>query len=169
MIKRRDFLKTVGTSGVVLLVNPWGVVHTFGQDGKVNLKRGFNLPPSSARPGTFYLFMNGHISKSGITRDLEAWRKIGLGGIMNYNAGIAIPKGPVDYFSDEWYSLLKHTVQESERLGLEYAMHNCPGWSSSGGPWVTPEHAMQKVVWTETIINGGKNQTSSAFSQTRLL
>ncbi len=29
-------------------------------------------------------------------------------------------------------------------------MNNDAGWNGSGGPWVKPEHAMQKVVWTET-------------------
>jgi hypothetical protein len=35
-------------------------------------------------------------------------------------------------------------------------MHNCPGWSASGGPWITPELAMQEVTWSETYISGGK-------------
>jgi hypothetical protein len=100
--------------------------------------------------------MNGHITADGITRDLEALSQAGIGGVLNYNAGIAIPKGPVGYFSDKWFELLQHTVNEAERLGLEYSMHNCPGWSSSGGPWVTPEMSMQKVVWTETMVHGGK-------------
>ena len=35
-------------------------------------------------------------------------------------------------------------------------MHNCPGWSSSGGPWITPDKAMQIITWSETKITGGK-------------
>jgi hypothetical protein len=40
-------------------------------------------------------------------------------------------------------------------LGLEFAIAGSPGWSESGGPWVKPEQAMKKLVWTETRVNGG--------------
>ena len=35
-------------------------------------------------------------------------------------------------------------------------MNNDAGWCGSGGPWITPELSMQKVVWTETRVEGGK-------------
>jgi hypothetical protein len=50
---------------------------------------------------------------------------------------------------------MTHAIKEGERLGIEVGMHNGPGWSSSGGPWVTPEKSMQKLVWTETNVTGG--------------
>jgi len=51
---------------------------------------------------------------------------------------------------------------EADRLGIEFAMHNCPGWSSSGGPWITerPEYSMQTLTWTETPVTGGKGSLS---------
>ena len=33
-------------------------------------------------------------------------------------------------------------------------MTNAAGWCGSGGPWITPELSMQKVVWTETSVQG---------------
>lgn len=51
--------------------------------------------------------------------------------------------------------MLKHAAAECERLGLSFGVHNCDGWSSSGGPWITPEQSMKMVVWSETIISGG--------------
>jgi len=33
-------------------------------------------------------------------------------------------------------------------------MNNDAGWSGSGGPWIKPEQAMQKLVWTETVVEG---------------
>ena len=33
-------------------------------------------------------------------------------------------------------------------------MNNDAGWCGSGGPWITPELSMQKVVWTETVVEG---------------
>ncbi|HYO24784.1 MAG TPA: glycosyl hydrolase, partial [Lacipirellulaceae bacterium] len=40
--------------------------------------------------------------------------------------------------------------------------HNCPGYESSGGPWITPELSMQEIVWSEKPVAGG------ATVQTRL-
>ncbi len=49
---------------------------------------------------------------------------------------------------------MKHAITEADRLGLEVCLHNCAGWSSSGGPWITPEYAMQEVVWSEQQVTG---------------
>jgi hypothetical protein len=83
--------------------------------------------------------MNGNISEIGITRDLEAMKRVGVKAFHIFQVGAGIPKGPVEYGSPEHIRLLKHAAREADRLGLGFAMHNCPGWSSSGGPWVTPE------------------------------
>jgi hypothetical protein len=34
------------------------------------------------------------------------------------------------------------------------ALFSSPGWSETGGPWVKPEQAMKKLVWSETIVEG---------------
>ncbi len=60
----------------------------------------------------------------------------------------------VTYRSPAWWALLEHAAREANRLGLELGMHNCAGYSASGGPWITPERAMQKVVWSETKLTG---------------
>src|SRR4030095_926375 len=52
--------------------------------------------------------------------------------------------------------LKKHAINECDRLGLEFIMHNCPGWSASGGPWITPGLAMQEITWSEAYVRGGK-------------
>jgi hypothetical protein len=103
------------------------------------------------------MWMNGNVTADGITRDLQAMKRAGLGGALIFNIGEFIPKGPVDYGKQEWLDLMTHAARESDRLGLELAMHNCPGWSSSGGPWITPEMSMQRLVWSETKVVGGTN------------
>src|SRR5581483_8698029 len=65
----------------------------------------------------------------------------------------------VDYGSPQHIELLRHAAREANRLGLEFAMHNCPGWSSSGGPWITPELSMQTLTWSETYVTGGQKAT----------
>lgn len=118
------------------------------------LEKGFINPPHSARPHTWWHWMNGNISREGITADLEAMKQVGLGGAQIFNVDCGIPAGPVKVGSEEWIGLVKHAVEEANRLGLELCIHNTAGWSSSGGPWIKPEQAMQEVVWTERKVQG---------------
>ena len=118
------------------------------------LVRGFRQPPPETRPQTYWLWMNGHVTRDGITRDLEAMSRVGIGGVMIFDGGTYLPKGPVDYLSPEWRALMEHAILEGARLGIEVGMHIAPGWSSSGGPWITPERSMQELVWTETTVTG---------------
>lgn len=120
------------------------------------LVAGFTVPPADVRPQTFWFWMNGNVSRDGITRDLEAMKRVGMGGAMIFDGGTYLPAGPADYLGQEWRTLMTHAFQEGDRLGLAVGMHNGPGWSSSGGPWVTPELAMQQIVWTEATISGGR-------------
>ncbi len=121
---------------------------------QVDLAQGFQNPPASARPHTWWHWMNGNITKEGITADLEAMKQIGLGGAQIFNVSEGIPDGPVLFMSPQWRGLVKHAATEASRLGLELCIHNCAGWSSSGGPWITPENAMQTVVVSEVRATG---------------
>lgn len=119
------------------------------------LEKDFTQLSATARPYTYWFWMNGNITKEGITKDLEAMHRIGIGGVFNLEGGTGIPKGPVTYLSPEWSELKSHAIKEAARLKIDYVMHNCPGWSSSGGPWITPEYSMQKLTWSEIEVSGG--------------
>ena len=119
------------------------------------LADGFENPPSAARPRTFWFWMNGNVSADGITRDLEAMKRAGVGGFFAYDGSTYLPAGPAGYLDPHWRSLMTHAIREANRLGLDAGMQNGPGWSSSGGPWITPERSMQQLVWTETTVRGG--------------
>ena len=135
-----------------------------------DLAAGFAHPPPSARAQTWWHWMNGNITKEGITADLEAMARVGIGGAQIFNAGPSLkdcwntttdtPHGPVQFNSPEWRALVKHAAQECKRLGLELCIHNCAGWSSSGGPWIKPEQGMQVVVSSETPVRGGAHYES---------
>jgi hypothetical protein len=111
--------------------------------------------------------MNGNVTREGITLDLEWMRRVGIGGVQNFDANIGnIRAGEqgmpqhvekrIVYHSPEWKELLRHAAAECDRLGLEMTMHSSGGWSETGGPWVKPEEAMKKLVWTETRVTGPK-------------
>ena len=119
------------------------------------LDAGFQAPPDSAKPHTWWHWMMGNVTKEGITADLEAMKKAGVGGAQIFSVSEAIPQGPVKFMSPEFRSLVKHAATEADRLGVELCLHNCAGWSSSGGPWNTPANAMQFVTNSETKVTGG--------------
>ncbi|CAN5635867.1 hypothetical protein BH11ARM2_BH11ARM2_36830 [soil metagenome] len=118
------------------------------------LAAGFKAPPLSARPHTWWHWMNGNVTKAGITADLEAMRQVGIGGAQMFTVDQDIPAGPAKYGGTEWRELTAFAVKEAARLGLELCLHNCAGWSSSGGPWVTPEDGMQVVAWSAVKVAG---------------
>ena len=120
------------------------------------LADGFAIPPADARPRTFWLWMNGNVTREGITLDLEAMHRVGVSGVMMFDGSDYLPAGPAGYLDPHWRSLMSHAIQEGNRLGIDIGLHNAPGWSSSGGPWVKPELSMQQLVWTETALNGGR-------------
>ncbi len=116
---------------------------------------GFRSPPHAARPHTWWHWINGNVSKAGITADLEAMAAIGLGGAQMFDAGLFMPTGAVPFATDAWYDHVAHAAREAKRLGLDLALANCSGWTSSGGPWVTPELAMKFVTNTAVHVSGG--------------
>ena len=122
----------------------------------ITLEEGFKNPPNQSKARTWWHWISGNVSKSGITKDLEAMKAVGIQEAQLFNVHLGFPTGPVKYLSEEWLDLFKFSAEEAKRLDLELAFHNSAGWSSSGGPWVTEEHAMQTVVFSELAIEGGK-------------
>ncbi|CAG0955363.1 partial Putative beta-glucuronidase, partial [Anaerolineae bacterium] len=70
--------------------------------GQSALEKSFRDPPREARPHTWWHWMNGNVTRAGITADLEAMKQIGLGGAQIFNVSEGIPEGPIAYNSDEW-------------------------------------------------------------------
>ena len=120
------------------------------------LRKDFQQPPAEARPWVYYFPLSGNLTKAGITADFEAMARVGIGGILYMEVDQGAPKGKADFGGPLWRELLQHACQEARRLGLEINMNNDAGWCGSGGPWITPELSMQKVVWSETVVEGGK-------------
>jgi hypothetical protein len=121
------------------------------------LESGFLNPPDSAKPQTWWHWMNGNITKPGITADLEAMKQIGLGGATIVNVDCGIPLGNVPFMSPMWREDFKFAVQEADRLDLKLCVENCAGWSSSGGPWNTTTNAMQRLTSCEIRAVGPTN------------
>jgi hypothetical protein len=125
-------------------------------------EKNFLNPPSSAKPWVFWYWMNAAVSKEGITADLEAMKEVGIGGayLMTIkDTSSAIPFQPtVRQLTPEWWAMVKFAMQEAKRLGLQLGMHVSDGFALAGGPWITPELSMQKIVWTKTYVKNGNTE-----------
>ena len=69
------------------------------------LARSFVNPPDSARPGVYWYFMDGNLSREAMTADLESMKKAGLGNLVYLEVNVGVPRGKVDFFSAEWQEL----------------------------------------------------------------
>lgn len=117
----------------------------------------FKNPPAWAKPKTWMHSMSGNMSKEGFTKDLEAISDAGIGGVFLFSVSRLTPSGDVKFASKEHFNVFRHAASECERLGLEFGLHNCDGWTASGGPWNTPENSMKMVVSKSMVVNGGNN------------
>lgn len=126
--------------------------------GANDLESQFRDPPQSARPRVWWHWMNGNISKDGIAKDMAWMKRVGIGGLQNFDANLKTPQ-IVDkrlvYMTPEWKDAFRFAASEADRLGLELAIAASPGWSETGGPWVRPEDGLKKLVWSETLARGG--------------
>ncbi|HNZ48542.1 MAG TPA: glycosyl hydrolase, partial [Candidatus Hydrogenedentes bacterium] len=109
---------------------------------------------SEARPWVYWMWKNGNISREGITADLEAMEQAGIGGAIVMEVALSVPPGPVSFFSDEWRAHFAFALQEANRLGLQMVINSAPGWTGSGGPWITAEKSMKKLVFSEIRVTG---------------
>jgi hypothetical protein len=118
------------------------------------VREGFINPPDSARPGVYWYFMDGNLDRAGMTADLESMKEAGIGYVLFLEVNVGVPRGKVDFLTEEWQELYKHAVKEAERLGIRIVLGSGPGWAGSGGPWVTPAQSMIHLVASDTTIAG---------------
>ncbi|MBL7877027.1 MAG: glycoside hydrolase [Cyclobacteriaceae bacterium] len=123
------------------------------------LKTGFLTPPEEAKPHTWWHWIGSNVTKEGITKDLEWMKRAGIGGFQAFDVSLGmgqVVEKKIVFMTPEWLDAIRHTAAEAERLGLEMTMVTSAGWSETGGPWVKPEEAIKKVVWSELSVAGGK-------------
>jgi hypothetical protein len=122
-----------------------------------SMETNFQNPPEAAKPRVWWHWMSGNVSKEGITADLEWMRRVGIGGMQMFDGDLGVARyieRPVIWMTPEWKDAFCHAGAEAERLGLEMSMAASGGWSETAGPWVKPEAAMKKAVWSETHLRG---------------
>jgi hypothetical protein len=117
----------------------------------------FANPPDPARPWVYWFWINGNISKEGITADLEALHRAGIRGVlwMEVSGLWWAPDGEMKALSPQWHECMRWAVKECARLGMEFDISVDFGYGC-GGRHITPELSMQKLYWHEMEVEGGK-------------
>lgn len=122
----------------------------------------FISPGADRQVQTFWHWINGAISKEGITKDLEAMKHAGVSEakVFGIHLGDSVRDVPyIAFNSPEWFSMFSWALHEAERLGIKITAHTCEGWSTAGGPWVKPEYSMKEFVWTENLLDENSAKT----------
>lgn len=108
-----------------------------------------------AKPWTFWNWKYGSVSRPGIHADLTGMKNVGMGGIWLMpvrEAGERLEsQDGVAQLSPEFWKMMDYSFQLADSLDFDMGIHVL-----SGNPLVLPAESMQKVVWTDTIVKGGK-------------
>ena len=121
--------------------------------GAGELKETFNSPPDTARPGVYWYFMDGNMDREMMEVDLHSMHQAGLRKALFLEVNIGVPRGPVNFMSEQWQDNFANAAKLADQLGIEIILGTGPGWSGSGGPWVTPEQSMQHLCASSVQLN----------------
>lgn len=116
----------------------------------------FHNPPSEASPWTFWYWMYGCVSDAGISADLRAMHDAGIHGFylmpIKSVSDEAQFQGDSEQLSDNWWRHIDHTFRTADSLHLQMGIHFSDGFALGGGPWIKPEESMQRIVWSDTVV-----------------
>ena len=117
----------------------------------------FLCPPPEFHVDTWWHWNGTNISREGIRKDLEAMHEAGIrrATIFTVNSTCKIVP-PVEFASEEWFSHFRYALEVADSLGMKIGVHNCPGWSTAGGPWISEEQSIKMYVWSCTTVEGGQ-------------
>lgn len=137
------------------LLSTWALTPAFAQQGIVRAYEEFRNPEDSTRTKVWWFHGETETTREGITADLEAYRRAGVGGVVYYDQVHGSGEGALDAFSPEWWEMLKFSAAEARRLSLSFEINISNGYVA-GGPWITEESGMQRLCSSETSVKGGR-------------
>lgn len=129
------------------------------QPGKTPLKQirsEFFHGSDAARTKLWWFHGETETTREGITADLEAFKREGVGGVVYYDQQHGKGENALAAFSPAWWEMFRFAATEAKRLGLTFETHLSNGYVS-GGPWITEELSMQRLDATDTVVTGGKH------------
>lgn len=159
-VSRRKFIQlstfSAANIGLLALANKAGFAISAPLPEE-SLYQNFLSPAQPYRPGCYWWWFNGLVSKEGITRDLEEFKAKGFGEAYLINTagglgGAQVPQG-TKFLSPEWRALYRHSLEEAARLGITVGVNFSSGWCM-GGPWIKPEFSGRWFLQSKLAVTG---------------
>ena len=120
----------------------------------------FLRPPKVARPGVWWHWMGAQVTEEGIARDLDWFVRMGITSATVFGMADSctpwakrignVPTEGLRPFDGRWWRLFAFACREGKRRGIDIGLHNCPGYTSTGGPWIPSRLAMRELVFDVT-------------------
>lgn len=120
------------------------------------IRNEFSYGSDAARTKLWWFHGETETTREGITADLEAFKREGVGGVVYYDQQHGKGEHALAAFSPAWWDMFRFAATEAKRLGLTFETHLSNGYVS-GGPWITEELSMQRLDATDTVVTGGKH------------
>ena len=132
--------------------------HRSAADGLDSLRHAFSAPPPEARLQAWWHWHGDNVIEESLLKDLDAMRDFGVGTVHIFLAysTYEIKKFWKRTLTDEWMRVFRKVLARAKENGQLVGIHNCPGWSSSGGPWVPVEKSMKVLVLSERDVGRGE-------------
>ncbi|MEI6240652.1 MAG: glycosyl hydrolase [Planctomycetia bacterium] len=118
-----------------------------------SLEEGFARPPAVAMPGVWWRWIDGNVTREGISRDLSEMARKGIRSVDIFDVSGGVPAGPAGMMGPQWRELFQHTLAEAAELGIEVRLTAAAGWGM-GGPWIDAKHATKKLAYAEIQVQG---------------
>lgn len=98
------------------------------------------------------------VDPEGLTYNLEEFARKGIGGVeITPIYGVrGNERNDISYLSPRWMQMLRHTLSEGDRLGIQIDMSNCTGWPF-GGPAISPEWSARKRIVEQWTLRKGES------------
>ena len=116
-----------------------------------------------SKPYTRWWWLGSAVDKEGLTYNLEEMAKAGIGGVeITPIYGVqGNDANEISYLSPLWMEMLRFTVDEGKRLGIQTDMATGTGWPF-GGPLVSEADAATKATFNtengKTSVEIGKTK-----------
>ncbi len=115
----------------------------------------FRNPPEAAKPRGYWIWAHGNFDYRTITRELKAFKEMGLAGADIFDMGISdpydiIPPGNT-FMGEAMLDGIAFALQEAKKLDLQMGLSVSNGWNA-GGDWTkSDEKIMRLLFWRDTI------------------
>ncbi|MDR3309214.1 MAG: hypothetical protein LBS80_04590 [Tannerella sp.] len=143
-----------------------------------SLAQKFKSPSDDYRPHVWWHWLGSNFRKEGITKDLEAMKEAGVGGATIFNIASSVQNSHAPMENNPWpeqtfrspayWDAIEHAAKEADRLGLILGLHGTPGYSTTGGPWITEERGMKAVISSITALDATGSDVSLTLARPEL-